>query len=106
MMRRLMLTAAVAAGLVALGACQPAASEGDTGMAETNAPTEGSAMQAEATQGTGSDTAMSGDAMSSDAAMSGDAMAPSSGSGDAMAAGDGTMAGSDHMQEGSAPAGH
>lgn len=116
-MRKLLIATAAAAGLMALGACQPTTTEDETDMAEAadesgmDASAEGDAM----TDGSGSgDAAAAGDsgsdastggamAPSGDSATPAQPMAPAGGQTDPMVTGQGSTSGEGQIQMGSEP---
>lgn len=115
-MRKILIATAAAAGLMALGACQPATTEDETDMAEAadesamEASAEGGSM-AEAAGDSGSDASAPGGSMSGSAggSMSGDTatpaqpMSPTAGQTDPMVTGQGSTSGEGNIQMGSEP---
>ena len=117
-MRKLLIATAAAAGLMALGACQPTTTEDETDMAEAadesgmDASAEGDAMtggsggsgDADAAGDTGSDASTGGTmAPSGDSADPAQPMAPASGQTDPMVTGQGSTSGEGQIQMGSEP---
>jgi hypothetical protein len=117
-MRKLLIATAAAAGLIALGACQPTTTEDETDMAEAaddsgmDASAEGDAMTGEsggsgdaaAASDTGSDASTGGAmAPSGDSAVPAQPMSPTSGSTDPMVTGQGSTSGEGQIQMGSEP---
>lgn len=112
-MRKLLIATAAAAGLMALGACQPTTTEDETDMAEaadeagTDAATGGDASGsggAAAAGDSGSDASTGGSmAPSGDSATPAQPMSPSSGSTDPMVTGQGSTSGEGQIQMGSEP---
>lgn len=114
-MRKLLIATAAAAGLMALGACQPTTTEDETGMAEaadegaTDASGEGGSMSggsgdAAAAGASGSDASTGGSmAPGGDSATPAQPMSPTSGQTDAMVTGQGSTSGEGQIQMGSEP---
>ena len=113
-MRKLLIATAAAAGLMALGACQPTATEDETDMAEA-ADESGMDASAEGDAAGGSGDAMAAGDSGSDASTGGSMapsgasatpaqpMSPSSGSTDPMVTGQGSTSGEGQIQMGSEP---
>lgn len=111
-MRKILIATAAAAGLMALGACQPAATEDETDMAEaadeaSSEASSGGSMEgasAEAASDAGSDASAPGGAMApSDSATPAQPMSPTSGQTDPMVTGQGSTSGEGNIQMGSEP---
>ena len=117
-MRKLLIATAAAAGLMALGACQPTTTEDETDMAEAaddsgmDASAEGDAMtggsggsgDADAAGDTGSDASTGGAmAPSGDSATPAQPMSPTSGQTDPMVTDQGSTSGEGQIQMGSEP---
>ena len=114
-MRKLLIATAAAAGLMALGACQPTTTEDETDMAEaasdsgTDTSAEGEAMSggsggASAAGDSGSDASTGGSmAPTGDSATPAQPMSPTGGQTDPMVTGQGSTSGEGQIQMGSEP---